>query len=89
MSEQSRTGVVGQAWAHSFEEDEGDVRVYRPRDTFPFPPTRRGRETLVFDAAGRPTTGVPGPDDRGMPQQAAAPFDILEAGPDKLRVKML
>ncbi|MER5885016.1 hypothetical protein ABT160_14410 [Streptomyces sp. NPDC001941] len=31
-------------WVHSFEEDTGDVRVYRPAD-YPFPPAR-GRRGL-------------------------------------------
>lgn len=88
MPEQPSALGAGATWAHSFEEDEGDLRVYRPRDTFPFPPSRRGRATLVLDAAGRVTTGTPGPDDRIMPQQAALPVDIVEAGPDKLTVRM-
>ncbi|MEC5160774.1 MULTISPECIES: hypothetical protein [unclassified Janthinobacterium] len=52
------------SWTHSFEEDEGGVHLYRPTRSFPFPPSRRGRETLEFGAAGRMLTGVPGPDDR-------------------------
>jgi hypothetical protein len=75
-------------WAHSFEEDEGDIQVYRPRDTFPFPPSRRGRETLVFDPAGQAMSGMPGPDDRMMQRGAAPPFDIVEAGSNVLKVRM-
>ena len=74
-------------WAHSFEEDEGDIQVYRPRDTFPFPPSRRGRETLVFDPSGRAASGMPGPDDRTMAPRPAAPFDIVEAGAGLLKVR--
>ena len=36
------------SWTHSFEEDQGDVLVYRPTHAFAFPPARRGRETLEF-----------------------------------------
>lgn len=74
-------------WAHSFEEDEGDIQVFRPRDTFPFPPSRRGRETLAFDATGRATSGMPGPDDRTMTQGAAPHLDIVEASADLLKIR--
>lgn len=74
-------------WAHSFEEDEGEIQVYRPRDTFPFPPSRRGRETLVFDPGGRASAGMPGPDDRMKAPQPAAPFDIVDAGTDRLTIR--
>lgn len=86
---ETRPPAIGAAttWAHSFEEDEGDVQVYRPRDTFPFPPSRKGRETLVFDPSGRASSGMPGPDDRMMAPQAAAPFDIVEASADLLKVR--
>ena len=52
------------AWTHSFEEDDGDVQVYRPSNSFTFPSARRARETLEFAAPGQVVTGVPGPDDR-------------------------
>lgn len=51
-------------WVHSFEEDHGDLQVYRPLATFQFPPARRGRESLTFAAGGLQTHHVPGPDDR-------------------------
>lgn len=59
-------GSAGPAgrWTHSYEEDGSDVQVYRPTDTFAFPPSRRGRETLEFGAAGQLESGMPGPDDR-------------------------
>ena len=63
MMNQESAGLSG-SWAHSFEEDEGDVLVYRPSRNFAFPPSRRGRETLDFDAAGQVVTGMPGADDR-------------------------
>ena len=62
------------SWAHSFEEDEGNARVYRPLPSFAFPPSRRGRDTLEFSGAGEVTIGVPGPDDRNrrMPSRLVA-----------------
>ena len=52
------------AWTHSFEEDDGDIQVYRPSNSFIFPPARRARETLEFATPGQVVTGVPGPDDK-------------------------
>jgi hypothetical protein len=52
------------SWTHSFEEDQGDVLVYRPTHSFAFPPAQRGRETLEFGAGGSLTERAPGPDDR-------------------------
>jgi hypothetical protein len=76
-------------WAHSFEEDEGDIQVYRLRASYPFPPSRRGRETLEFDASGRASAaGMPGPDDRMMPKADVPRFEVVEAGPDILKVRM-
>jgi hypothetical protein len=51
------------SWTHSFEEDQGDVLVYRPTNTFAFPPAR-GRDTLEFGEGGELTERMPGPDDR-------------------------
>ena len=51
------------SWTHSFEEDQGDVLVYRPTHSFAFPPAR-GRETLEFGEGGELTERMPGPDDR-------------------------
>ncbi len=60
MSADSLSG----SWTHSHEEDSADLQVYRPTHAFAFPPGRRGRETLEFDAAGQLIKGMPGPDDR-------------------------
>ncbi|WP_159029184.1 hypothetical protein [Streptomyces viridochromogenes] len=38
------------SWFHSYEEDHGDVRVYRP-DDYPFPPAR-GRRGMEFAPDG-------------------------------------
>ncbi|MDN4061621.1 hypothetical protein QPK31_25685 [Massilia sp. YIM B02769] len=96
-----QTGGLSGTWAHSYEEDEGDVQVYRPHDTFPFPPSRRGRETLDFRGAGEVISGMPGPDDRQLRSAAeltplgmnrfrlgdARVIEVLEAGPDVLKLR--
>lgn len=76
-------------WAHSFEEDEGDIRVYRPRATFAFPPSRRGRETLDIGPSGGVMAGMPGPADSIVGQGEPPRFEIIEAGPDILKVRFI
>jgi hypothetical protein len=61
--DQGSTPLRG-SWTHSFEEDSGDIQVYRPTDSFTFPPSRRGREVLEFGEGGNLTEWAPGPDDR-------------------------
>lgn len=58
------SATLGGSWTHSIEEDEGEVRVYRSTHTFPFPPSRRGRDTFESGPEGEVATGLPGPDDR-------------------------
>jgi hypothetical protein len=88
-------------WTHSFEEDEGDVQVYRRSDAFTFPPSRRPRETLDFQQPGQVVTGMPGADDRR--QRAAGSLtplgmnrfrlgdawviEVIESGADILRIR--
>ena len=64
------------SWTHSFEEDGAGIEVYRPTATFAFPPSRKGRKVLDFDAAangaGMVTTMAPGPDDRPRAGPATA-----------------
>jgi hypothetical protein len=56
---------ISGSWTHSFEEDEpGGVRVYRPTQSFAFPPTRAGRDRIVIDEGGELREQAPGPDDR-------------------------
>jgi hypothetical protein len=55
--------VIKGSWTHSFEEDTGGQQVFRPTATYPFPPGRRPRDTLDFDA-GQLVRAVPGPDDK-------------------------
>jgi len=58
--------TVSGSWTHSFEEDEGDVLVYRPTGSFAFPLTRKGRDTLVFGEGGELIEHASGPDDRSQ-----------------------
>ena len=67
---------VAGSWTHSFEEDEAGVLVYRPTHGYPFPPARRGRETLEFGEDGQLTTLMAGPDDRPL---ATRPTGQLKA----------
>jgi hypothetical protein len=54
-------------WLHSHEEDEGDVRVYRPAG-YDLPPAR-GRRGLEFRPDGELLVIGPGPADK--PETAA------------------
>lgn len=52
-------------WVHSREEDQGDIRVYRPI-AFPFPPARMPRDGLEFRQNGEFIRYQPGPSDRSV-----------------------
>jgi hypothetical protein len=75
MGSETGTPPLGSSWTHSREEDEGGVRTYRPTGSFAFPPTRAGRETLVFQANGELIVQSPGPDDR--PRQSLRRWERL------------
>ena len=101
MMDSGQAGGLSGTWAHSFEEDEGDVQVYRPHDSYPFPPSRQGRETLDFRGAGQVISGMPGPDDRQLHSAAdltplgmnryrlgdTRVIEVLESGHDLLKVR--
>lgn len=53
---------VDRVWLRSHEEENGGVRVYRPKG-YPLPPAR-GREGLSFHADGNMDYLVPGRGDR-------------------------
>ncbi|MBD1910043.1 MULTISPECIES: hypothetical protein [unclassified Leptolyngbya] len=55
-------------WVHSREEDQGDIRVYRPI-TYAFPPARMPRDGLEFRQNGEFIRYQPGPSDRSVPTQ--------------------
>jgi hypothetical protein len=42
--------LIGKTWLHSYEEDEGDVMVYRP-NSYDFPPSR-GRTGFALEEGG-------------------------------------
>jgi len=95
--------ALGSRWLHSFEEDEGDVQVYRPADSFDFPPSRRGRETLDFGMPGQVMTGMPGPDDRTRSTRSnlvalganryrlggGQVIEVVEVSPQSLKLRFL
>ena len=73
-------------WVHVREEDEGDVRVYRPSDA-DIPPAR-GRRGIEFRPGGELLVYGPGPADR----PTAAPgrwedVEIVSVEPDRLRLR--
>ena len=74
-------GLTGN-WTHSHEEDGADGQVYRPTQTFAFPPSRRGRENLEFGAAGQAVRALPGPDDRQIRTNAV----LTRLGPKRYRL---
>jgi hypothetical protein len=94
------TAIKG-VWMHSFEEDTGTELVFRPAASYPFPPSRRTRDTLDFDT-GQLVTAVPGPDDKVQRSPAAITplgmgryrlgdgreIEVTEAGSERLRVRM-
>ena len=87
---QADSGGPSGQWLHSFEEDSGDLQVYRPAGA-DFAPARRPREGLLFDAQGGLHLQLPGPDDRLLSASEAAtplgmgqhrlPPSMAQAGP--------
>ena len=63
-------------WLHSREEDEGDVRVYRPAG-YDLPPAR-GRRGLEFRPDGELLAIGPGPADK--PQATAGRWEPPASG---------
>ena len=76
-------------WVHAHEEDEGDVRVYRPAG-YDLPPAR-GRRGLEFRPDGEVIVYGPGPADKPQAVARAKPtdeaLDIVSVEPDRLRVR--
>jgi hypothetical protein len=99
--ETAQQPALGGTWTHSFEEDAGDVQVYRRSDAFTFPPSRRPRETLDFQQAGQVVSGMPGADDRRQMAGASLTplgmnrfrigegrvIEIIESGADILKLR--
>jgi len=79
-------------WTHSHEEDDDEILVYRPAATFPFPPTRGGRDSLRVRDDGTIVTLTPGPDDR--PRQTGirdagdtSALRVVEVNPEILKIR--
>ena len=73
-------------WVHVREEDEGDVRVYRPSGA-DIPPAR-GRRGIEFRPDGELLAYGPWPADR--PTASPRPWDdveIVSVEPDLLRLR--
>jgi hypothetical protein len=73
-------------WVHVHEEDEGDVRVYRPAGT-ELPPAR-GRRGIEFKPDGEVLLYGPGRDDR--PTAAPGSMDdveVVSVEPDRLALR--
>ena len=69
-------------WTHAHEEDEGDVRVYRPAG-YALPPAR-GRRGIEFKPDGEVVVYGPGPTDR--PQSSSGRWEA--AGERRARVSL-
>lgn len=80
-ADKGRAALPVGVWVHSFEEDADGIEVYRPSGAFPFPPARRGRATLVFNADGSASSAVQGADDR--PQTST--FAVTAMGMNRFR----
>jgi hypothetical protein len=73
-------------WVHVHEEDEGDVRVYRPAGT-ELPPAR-GRRGIEFKPDGEVPVYGPGADDRPTAAPGSADdVEIVSVEPDRLALR--
>lgn len=62
-NKQTSDKALYKKWIHSYEDDEGDVKAYRP-DTYKFPPAR-GRSGMSFKENGEFIKHNIHPADRG------------------------
>ena len=73
-------------WVHAREEDEGDLRVYRPAGT-DLPPAR-GRRGIEFRPGGELLVYSPGPDDKPTASPGRIEdVDIVSVEPDRLTLR--
>jgi hypothetical protein len=73
-------------WVHVREEDEGDVRVYRPADA-DLPPAR-GRRGIEFLPTGDVLLYGPGPADKPTASHGSMEdVEIVSVEPDRLRLR--
>lgn len=70
-------------WVHSREEDEGDLRVYRPAG-YDLPPAR-GRRGIEFLPGGGLVVYGPGPADKPVGEPGRREdVEIVSVEPDRL-----
>ncbi|WP_448627239.1 hypothetical protein [Geodermatophilus sp. URMC 64] len=84
MSQPPAPAAVSGRWMHSFEEDHGDVAVYRPAG-YQFP-RARGRDGIEFAEDGSFTRWAVGRGDARRPvpgQWRPAPSGRLEVSTDE------
>lgn len=74
--------AIFRSWKHSREEDCGGVLVFRPSDTFDFPPAFF-RDEMTFRENGRFSLTRPGPAD--APQTSLGTWQAL--GSDRIRIE--
>ncbi len=73
-------------WLHSHEEDEGDVRVYRPAG-YDLPPAR-GRRGIEFRPDGELLVYAPGPADKPVATPGRMEdVEIVSVEPDRLTLR--
>lgn len=73
-------------WVHVREEDEGDVRVYRPAGT-ELPPAR-GRRGIEFKPDGEVLVYGPGPADKPTASPGSmADVEVVSVEPDRLALR--
>ena len=73
-------------WVHSREEDEGDLRVYRPAG-YDLPPAR-GRRGIEFRPDGEVLVYGPGPADRPTASPGSLDdVEIVSVEPDRLTLR--
>jgi hypothetical protein len=73
-------------WVHAREEDDGDLRVYRPAG-YDLPPAR-GRRGIEFRPGGELLVYAPGPADRPVASPGRIEdVDIVSVEPEKLTLR--
>ena len=73
-------------WVHAHEEDDGDVRVYRPAG-YNLPPAR-GRRGLEFRPDGELLVYGPGPADKPVASPGRMEdIEIVSVEPDRLTLR--
>jgi hypothetical protein len=73
-------------WVHAREEDDGDLRVYRPAGS-DLPPAR-GRRGIEFRPDGEMLVYAPGPDDKPTASPGRMEdVEIVSVEPDRLTLR--